>query len=676
MKKSLLPVLIIFLTINLTFAQTKRAMSVDDLWAMKRISNFDISPDGKVIAFQVTSFGFDTNKGNSDIMLIDTDGKNIRAFKATEKNESNPTFVNDREITFEKEGQIWICELDGRGEVLITDLYTGASGSVWSSDGSKFLFVSSVHPGCLTQECNKQKDEEYDNRGYEADIFDELLYRHWNSWRGLKRSHLFLFDVVSKNYFDLIPQCKADAPPIALGSSNDYSISPDGKEAAFAMNSSEFPAASTNNDIFITSLENKNDFKPIKISVSGGNDNQPIYSPDGKYIAFCSMARAGFEADKQTIIIYNRKTGALVDLTASIDMSAGEIVWSADSRYIYFTAANTIYNSIFRINVTTKKLETIVEEGVNSSIKISGDGNILYYLRQSATQPSEIFSLDLKQNKSTQITKINEDVLSGIEWNNIETFWSDGAEGAKVQSILIKPPFFNPEKKYPMIFLIHGGPQGHWSDNFHYRWNTQMFASQGYVVVAPNPRGSVGYGQLFTDQISQDWGGKVYEDLMNAYDYSAKNFPFIDTENTFAAGASYGGYMIAWIAGHTNRFNALVCHAGVYNLESMYGSTEELWFPEWEFGGAPWENRELYQRWSPHMYAKNFKTPTLVVHGAFDFRVPESQAFEFFTTLQRLGVKSRFLYYPDETHFVAKPRNARLWWNTIFDWFEENKTEE
>jgi dipeptidyl aminopeptidase/acylaminoacyl peptidase len=249
----------------------------------------------------------------------------------------------------------------------------------------------------------------------------------------------------------------------------------------------------------------------------------------------------------------------------------------------------------------------------------------------------------------------------------------EGAEGAKVQSILIKPPFFNPNKKYPLIFLIHGGPQGHWSDDFHYRWNLQMFAAKGYVIVAPNPRGSTGYGQKFTDEISGDWGGKVYTDLMNAYDYALANYKFIDSKNTFAAGASYGGYMINWIEGHTDRFNALVCHDGVFNLESMWGTTEELWFPNWEFKGTPWENRELYQKWSPHMYADNFKTPMLVIHGALDFRVPEGQAMELFSTLQVKGVESKFLYFPDEFHFVVKPQNAQLWWKTVFEWFEQYK---
>jgi dipeptidyl aminopeptidase/acylaminoacyl peptidase len=307
---------------------------------------------------------------------------------------------------------------------------------------------------------------------------------------------------------------------------------------------------------------------------------------------------------------------------------------------------------------------------------LKGSPDKIYFKNQSSTLPYELFEMENDGGSLKQLTYLNKELLANIEMNDIETFWSNGAEGAKVQSILVKPPFFISEKKYPLIFLIHGGPQGHWEDEFHFRWNLQMFASKGYVVVAPNPRGSVGYGQKFTDEISLDWGGKVYIDLMNAYDYAVKNFAFIDAKNTFAAGASYGGYMVNWIEGHTDRFSALVCHDGVYNLTSKYGGTEELWFPEWEFGGAPWESKDIYEKWSPHNYVQNFKTPMLVVHGAKDFRVPEGQAFELFTALQKMKVDSKLLYFPDEYHFVVKPQNAKLWWNTIFDWFENYRVKQ
>lgn len=658
-------------------AQPKRAITVEDLWSMKRIGAYDVSPDGKTLAFAATQFNIEANKGNTDIWLIDADGKNLRALKNTEVNESEPKFSPDgKQIAFTRGGQIWLCNLDGSDEIQLTNLYTGASGMIWSKDGKKILFVSSVYPDCTTQECNEQKDKAAEESKVKAKIFTELMYKHWNDWRGEKRSHLFYMNLDSKEIIDLTLNSVFDVPPIALGSSVDYAFSPDGSEIAFAMNTDKVLATSTNNDVFIikTNEIKAGNVTPYKkISVSLGNDNQPVYSPDGNYIAFRSMARAGFEADKQTLVLYNRLNGQLRNVTEKLDISIGEVVWSPDSRYIYYDANNEINNSIYRFDVLKSDNLIFLKDGVNSGLNLSVDGQTLFFKRQKSTQPTEIFSLKTNGGGVQQITNINKELLSSLAFSETETFWSEGADGAKVQSIIIKPPFFDAKKKYPMIFLIHGGPQGSWLDDFHYRWNTQMFAAKGYVVVAPNPRGSTGYGQNFTDEISGDWGGKVYVDLMNAYDYLITNCKFIDAKNTFAAGASYGGYMVNWILGHTERFNALVSHAGVYNLESMYGGTEELWFPEWEFMGTPWSNRPMYERWSPHRYADNFKTPTLVIHGAFDFRVPEGQAFELFTTLQRKGVPSKFLYFPDEYHFVVKPQNAQLWWKTVFEWFDQYK---
>ncbi len=673
--KKVFILLVLFASIGV-FAQ-KRALTVEDLWNMKRISSFDVSNDGKLIVFAATKYDLDKNKGDSDIYLIDTDGSHLKILKGSDVSESSPFFSKDgRSIYFSRKGQIWKCDLNGENEEQITNFSAGVRGFEFAADESKALFVSPVYPDCPDLDCTEAKDRLKKEKKSSGVIFTELMYRHWDHWRGEKRSHLFLYDTSGNKYFDLTLFNKSDIPPIDLGSGNDYSFSPDGKEVALVYNPDKVLATSTNNEVYLLSLKDvrKGKTTPVKkISSSKGNDNQPVYSPDGKYIAFRSMKRAGFEADKYDLILYDRKTEKLKSLTDDWNYSVGEIVWSKDSKSIFITTAFEVYNVIYKIDVQTGKRELLVGKRVNNSLKLSSDGKKLFFKQQRSNQPYEIFALDLRTKELKQITHINARTLADIEMNEIETFWSDGAEGAKVQSILVKPPFFDETKKYPMIFLIHGGPQGHWTDDFHYRWNIQLFASKGYVVVATNPRGSVGYGQKFTDEISGDWGGKVYVDLMNACDYAIKNFNFIDSNNTFAAGASYGGYMINWIEGHTDRFNALVCHDGVFNTESMYGSTEELWFPEWEFNGTPWESREVYQKWSPHMYVQNFKTPMLVVHGAFDFRVPESQAFELFTSLQRMGVESKFLYFPDETHFVTKPQNSKLWWNTIFDWFNNHK---
>ncbi len=670
MKKILSLLLLISL---ITYSQTKRAITVDDLWAMKRIGTFDVSPDAKTIAFTQTSYSFEENKGNTDIYLIDTDGKNLRPLKNSDKNETEPKFAPDgKSIAFVRGGQIWQCNFDGSNERQLTNIYTEASGFEWSNDGKKILFTSNVYPECSTQDCNEQKDKEKSENKVKAEIFTELMYRHWNDWRGHKRSHLFLFNVESGEFNDLTEGNKEDVPPPALGSSNDYNFSPDGNEIVYSLNPEFTKATSTNIEVYLLSLTSPK--TPKLISTSPGVDCQPIYSPNGEWLAWTSMKHAGFESDKKNLILFNRKTGETKNLTEDFNSSVDEFIWSPDSKTIYFTAANEIYSSIYKLDIKSEKVELFHKDNYNTSIQLSNDGKTLFFLKQRSDLPAEIFSQSTDgKNTLKRITYTNEEILSQLEMNSIETFWCKGANDDKVQSILIKPPFFNQNKKYPMIFLIHGGPQGAWEDNFHYRWNLQMFAGAGYVVVAPNSRGSTGYGQKFTDEISKDWGGKAYIDLMNAYDYAVKNFSFIDANNTFAAGASYGGYMVNWIEGHTDRFNALFCHNGAFNLESKWGTTDELWFPEWEFGGTPWQNRELYEKWSPHRYVQNFRTPMLIVHSAFDFRLSEEQAFQLFTTLQRLGIKSKLLYFPDETHFVTKPQNAKLWWGTVFDWFNENK---
>jgi dipeptidyl aminopeptidase/acylaminoacyl peptidase len=675
MKKFIL--LLIFTFSVQLYSQELRALIPEDLWAMKRIGDVVLSANGKIIAFTITSYNIEDNKGQTDIWLINSDGTKLRPLKNSSVSESQPRFIPiTNEISYIKGGQLWKCDLNGENDIQLTDFYPGVSDVIWSKDGSKILFTSFVYPECMSEECNKSKDEQAAKNQVNVKVIEELMYRNWDSWRGNKRSHLFVHQINSKNYIDLTLSSKSDVPPVDLGSSNDYNFSPDGKQVAYTTNKDKVIATSTNNDIFIINLSSVNqNYVPAdeKISVSRGNDNQPVYSQDGKFLAFRSMSRAGFEADKYSLILYNITTGQIQNLTEKYDLSVNEILWSPDSKFIYFNASNEINESIYRIDISDGKLEMILEKHSNSNLNISPDGKTLYFKQQRSNLPFEIFSYEIASKKLSQLTFVNQEILSKIKMSEPETFWSQGAEKVKVQSILVKPPFFDENKKYPVIFLIHGGPQGHWSDDFHYRWNPQMFASKGYVVIATNPRGSTGYGQKFTDEISKDWGGKVFIDLMNSLDFAVSNFNFIDSNNLFAAGASYGGYMINWIEGHSKRFNALFCHDGVYNLESMYGTTEELWFPEWEFGGAPWESPEIYKKWSPSNYVQNFKTPMLIAHGGNDFRVPEGQAFELFTALQKMNVPSKLIYFPEENHFVTKPQNSIFWWNTIFNWFDNYK---
>ncbi|MCE1188775.1 MAG: S9 family peptidase [Ignavibacteria bacterium] len=655
----------------------KRAMLVEDMWLMERLESAALSPDGSQIVFAATTYSMDLNKGNTDIYIMNSDGSNVKKIVASEVKETAPQFTKDgKKISYLAGGQVWTCNTDGSNQQKLTDIYSEVDQYVWSPDGKYLLFSSAVYPDCSGDECNKERDTRKESSKVKASIFTELMYRHWNAWRGEKRSHLFLFDIAGKTYKDVNLFSKADVPPLATGSANDFSFSPDGLEIAYSMNPEKVIATSTNNEIYtvkVADITGGAAAPATRISVSKGADVQPVYSPDGKYLAFCSMERAGYEADRQRLMIYDRKTGKTIDYTVGFDRSVGELIWSPDSKSIYFVCSNEIFETLYKVDLTTRKIETVIKEDDHSNLMISPDGKKLYFRIQRTNLPYELFSYSLTEKKLDQLTTLNKQRLDKLEMCATETFWCKGAEGTPVQSLLIKPPFFDANKKYPLLVLIHGGPQGHWSDDFHYRWNVQMFAALGYVVIAPNPRGSTGYGQKFTDQINGDWGGKPYVDIMNATDYALKNFKFLDKNNTFAAGASYGGYMIDWIAGHSNRFNALVSHDGVFNLESMFGTTEELWFPIWENKGTPWSNPQSYAKFSPNKFIKNCKTPMLIVQGANDFRVCEEQAMQLFTSLQCLGVESKFLYFPDETHFVVKPQNAKLWWNTVAEWFAKHR---
>jgi dipeptidyl aminopeptidase/acylaminoacyl peptidase len=570
--------------------------------------------------------------------------------------------------TRDGESQIWMISVSGGEAKKISHIRTEASGLVVSPDGKWFAFSSDVYPDCLDEGCNAKKLEEVEKSKVHAKLFTTLPYRVWNSWKDGKRSHLFVMSTGGGKAMDVTPG-DYDTPPIDLGGNWDYAFSPESSEIAFTRNPDTLVAVSTNNEIYIVPVAGGT---PKNISQNLANDSQPLYSPDGKYIAYRMMRRAGFEADRRELVLYERATGKLVDLTELVDYSITDVVWSPDSKSLFFNADDKGNVSVFHVSIADKKVTTILNTGFNTTLQITPDGKTIVMTEETIKTPAELFRMDRDGKNLKQITFINAGMISPLEMNSLESFWFDGAEGARVEGFLLKPPFFSAQKKYPLIYLVHGGPQGQWGDDFHYRWNAQMFASRGYVVVMVNPRGSTGYGQKFTDEISRDWGGKVYTDLMNGLDYVLNTYPFVDGNRVAAAGASYGGYMMNWILGHTDRFRCIVSHDGVFNPASAYGTTEELWFNEWEFGGTPYKNPELYKKWSPMEFAQKFKTPTLVIHGQQDFRLDVSEGFQLFTALQRQGVKSKMLYFPDEFHFVAKPQNSELWYKTVLDWIDEN----
>jgi dipeptidyl aminopeptidase/acylaminoacyl peptidase len=518
-------------------------------------------------------------------------------------------------------------------------------------------------------------------------VFTRLFYRHWNHYTSFKRSHLFVVPAEGGTATD-ITRGDHDVPPFSLGGQDNYAISPDGREVAFTSNHDDVEAISTNNDIFVVSMDADPLLaEPKKLSASPGSDSAPVYSPDGKFIAWRMQERGGYESDRFRLVIYDRAKTKIVNITDHWDHWVESILWSPDSDFIYMTSEDSGEIPIYSVRVDPKALinlqgfgplfvshdhpVTQLIRGANDDLAVTPDGQALVFTRMSVRAPNEVYKLIIGDKKAEQLTHLNDAVLAHVAMQPAEAFWFDGAGGTKVQGFIVKPPGFDPQKKYPVKFLIHGGPQGQWGDEWSYRWNAELLAANGYVVVMVNPRGSTGYGQKFIDEINGDWGGKPYIDLMNGLDYAEKTYPFIDKTRECALGASYGGYMINWIMGHTNRFKCLVSHDGMFNTDSAYGSTEELWFNEWEFKGMPWTNRDGYRKWSPHLFVDQFKTPTLVVHGQLDYRLDVSEGFQLFTTLQRLNIPSKMLYFPDEGHWVLKPQNSQLWYQTVNAWVDE-----
>jgi dipeptidyl aminopeptidase/acylaminoacyl peptidase len=461
---------------------------------------------------------------------------------------------------------------------------------------------------------------------------------------------------------------KYDTPPISLGSDHDFVFSPDGKSICFVKNSDTIVATSTNNDLWLSSLGEE---KEQKMTRGKGNDFGPLFSPDGEYLAYLSMHRAGFEADQNNIILHNLKTGKITNLTESLDRSVSDFVWSPDGNRIYFFAEHFARHCLYDVNIQNNRKRLLLKDHYLKKISVSPDNKFLILEREAINQPVEIFRLEVKSKNLSQLTFFNQQKLAQLEMNPLEDFWFIGANGDSVHLLLLKPPQFDASKKYPLVSLIHGGPQGAWGDDFHYRWNAEMFAAPGYVVIMINFHGSRGYGQTFCDAVSKNWGGWPYEDVMTGTKWAAEKFPFIDKERIGAAGASYGGFLINWIEGHNekNLFKCLVSHDGVFEQVSMFGATEELWFPTWEFNGYPWDAESLYQKWNPINYVNNFSTPMLIIHGEHDYRIPYTQALQLFTALQLRGVPSKLLFFPDEDHFVRKPQNAKQWWKNVHDWF-------
>lgn len=659
-----------------SLAQTQmRPIQFDDMIAMHRVSDPQISPDGKWVAYVVSTPDLQANHSVSDIWLVPTTGGAERELTRG-GSDSRPRWSPDgKKIAFlsSRDGtqQVYVISIYGGESSRLTLLSTGADNEVWSPDGKLMAFVSSVYPDCKDDDCNKSRDDAASKNAVKAHVAERLLYRHWTAWADGKRSHLFVIPADGSGApMDLTPGADYDVPPFNLGAPEAIAFSPDSKELCFTANTDNDEALSTNGDLFTVPVDGG--AAPKRITSNKGDDWGPAYSPDGRWIAYRSQTTPGYESDRWQLLIFNRDTGEREDLTSDFDRNVETYEWAPDSRTIYFQAEDRAEMPIYSISVSAGSKPTpVVAEGFNAEFALSADGKEFAFSRSSLTYPAELFSAKSDGAGAKQITHQNSALIEQLDMSAAEPFWFEGAEGTKVEGLLVKPPHFDASKKYPMLFLIHGGPQGAWDDEWGYRWNPQVMASPGYVVVMVNPRGSTGYGQKFTDEIQGDWGGKVYEDLMKGVDYAVAHYPFIDATRLAEAGGSFGGYMTDWIATHSGRFRCLISHAGPYDLTSMYGSTEELWFVEHDLEGVPWTNPEMYAKWSPSTYAGElgkFRTPTLVVDGELDFRVPYSQDLEFFTALQRQGVPSKLVIFPDEGHWILKPQNSKFWYQTFLGW--------
>jgi Dipeptidyl aminopeptidases/acylaminoacyl-peptidases len=651
--------------------------TVNDLLNQKRVSDPQLSPDGKHVLYTVGVVNKTENRALTHIYTVDIDGSDTKQLTSGTSSASSPRWSPDgKHIAYATGGQIWTMENDGDDKTQVTKLSTGASGPVWSPDGKWIAFVSDVYPECTSEACNKAEEDKASNSKVTAKVTDRLLFKHWNEWRDRKRTHVFVIDRKGGVARDLTPG-DYDSPPYGAASGHDYAFSPDSSEIAFLKNLDRIEAASTNSDVFILPL-NGGTAKNITLT-NKGYDASPVYTSDGKYILFRSQATATFESDRWRIMRYNRSTGETVELTRGFDDYADDVSISADNRTVYFTSGQRGRTNLYSVPMEPdfrQRIATHVKRvGADmsafpsfNSVNLHRDGNTIVFASSSLGSPPEIFSARLDKNETRALSKANQPLgLTPVE----EIEWT-GAVQTKNHGFIVKPKNFDPSKRYPLIVLIHGGPQGAWNDSWSTRWNPQVWANAGYVIFLPNPRGSTGYGQKFINDISGDWGGKVFVDIKNGVADVIKK-PYIDKSRIGAAGASYGGYMVDWILGHNNdprfKFKALMSHAGVYNLESMATSTEEIWFVNWEFKGMPWENPVNYNRWSPHKFVRNFNTPTLVTAGELDYRVPVDQSLQLFTALQLRDVESRLLIFPDEGHWIMKPQNSELWHNEVLGWF-------
>lgn len=671
MRKHFISVIILLL-IPFTAVAQKRAFTIEDFYRVKSISDFHISPDGRSVIYAVTTSDLPRAKRATHIWMMGIDGQGARQLTSGDKGENSPMFSPDGNwilyISSKDDGpQIYLMPTSGGEAKKLTSISTGVSDPLWSPDGKWIAFSSEVYPECGGDDaCNKKIADTWSKGPLKAHSADSLLYRHWTEWKDGTRTHIFLANAATGETRDITPG-DYDSPSFQLGGPMQYDFSPDSKEFVFVSNHDKQPASSTNNDLWQILLSDpKAPYRNITAS-NPAYDGSPKYSPDGRYIAYRLQKQPGYESDLFRLALYDRSSRTSTVLTESFRNWIDEFQWAADSRSIYFAAPVEGQTPIYRVELASKAITPVLVDKTVLGWELAGKR--LLYARSSVGEPVELFSTDIASGKAApalRLTHINDAVASETDIRPAETMWVSGAGDAKIQVFIVKPHDFDPNKKYPLILNVHGGPQSQWSDAFRGDW--QVYPGAGYVVAFANPHGSTGYGQDFTAAISGDWAGKVYDDLMKVTD-AVEKLPYVDRNRMGAMGWSYGGYMMMWFEGHTDRFKAIASMMGLYDTRSFYGGTEELWFPEWDLKGQPW-NSELYERFSPSNSVKNFKTPTLVISGERDYRIPYTQSLQFFTALQKMNVPSKLIIYSNAGHWPSWYEMA-LYYTAHLEWFQK-----
>ena len=651
----------------------KRAFEIADYYRTAFVGVPEVSPDGGLVAFSVRRYDFEGQATWSNIWVMAADGSNLRQMTTGKSSDGGPKFSPDgRTLLFSRGGQLWTIPVDGGDSRQLTDFPPGVSDPVWSPDG-RFIAVSAeVYAECgADPDCNRERAEKAAKSKLAVHVADELLYRHWTSWRDGKYTHVLLLDAHSGEVLrDLTPGAW-DSPTFSLGGDRGYAFAPDSSELCFVSNRDQNQAESTNADLWVVSLPGESGASsaatPRNLTAANhGWDGAPLYSPDGSRIAFISQATPRYESDLRRLAVLDRASGAVSYVTdrSNFDDMVDDVRWAPDGSALLFQGERHGRNPLFSVAAEGGEVHEVHRHASINGWELVGGTDSIVYTRRSVGEPHEIFRFDGEQPR--RLTHFNAELEAEVDIRPVEELWVDGDGDTKVHVFLVKPHGFDPEKKYPLILNVHGGPQGQWTDGYRGDW--QVYPGKGYVVAFPNPTGSTGYGQDFTDGIACDWGGRVYRDLMKVTD-ALEELPYVDANRMGAMGWSYGGYMMMWFQGHTDRFKAIAAMMGLFDLTSFYGATEELWFPEKDLCGTPWTS-EHYRKWSPSQYVENFKTPSLIITGELDYRVPYTQSLMYFTALQKQSIPSRLIVFPGAGHWPGW-REMTFYYNAHLDFFHE-----